>query len=119
MLAITEAAAGDVTILRLTGRLVVEDGDTPLGSTIDALLAQARVKLVLDLRQVTYIDSAGLGLLVSRFVRARRRGGDLRLVQLSARSTHLFAITNLAAVFGVFDSEAAAVASYVAPAESI
>lgn len=119
MLAITEATAGDVTILRLAGRLVIEDGDTPLGSAIDALLAQDRVKLVLDLRQVTYIDSAGLGLLVSRFVRARRRGGDLRLVQLSARSSHLFAITNLTAVFGVFASDAAAVESYAAPAEAL
>jgi anti-sigma B factor antagonist len=112
MLAITEAAVGEVTILMLTGRLVVEDGDAPLGSTIDALLAQDRVKLVLDLRQVTYIDSAGLGLLVSRYVRARRRGGDLRLVALTARSTHLFSITNLAAVFGVFESEAEAIQSY-------
>lgn len=119
MLAITESVAGDVTVLRLAGRLVIEDGDTPLGSTIDALLAQGRVKLVLDLRQVTYIDSAGLGLLVSRYVRARRRGGNLRLVQLSARSSHLLAITNLAAVFGVFASEAAAIASYAAPAEAI
>ncbi len=112
MLAITEAAAGDVTILTLTGRLVIEDDDTPLGPAIDTLLAQGRLKLVLDLREVFYIDSAGLGLLVSRFVRARRRGGDLRLVALTARSTHLFSITNLAAVFNVFESEAEAIQSY-------
>lgn len=112
MLAISETLVGDVTILSLAGRLVIEDGDTPLGSTIDALLAQGRLKLVLDLRQVIYIDSAGLGLLVSRFVRARRRGGDLRLVALTARTTHLFSITNLAAVFGVFESEADAIQSY-------
>lgn len=115
MLTITETAVGDVTVLRLAGRLVIEDGETPLGPAIDALLAQDRVKLVLDLRQVTYIDSAGLGLLVSRYVRARRRGGGLRLVHLTARSTHLMAITNLAPVFGVFASEAEAVQSYAAP----
>ena len=114
MLTITEATMGDVTVLRLTGRLVIEDGDAPLGPAIDALLAQDRVKLVLDLREVTYIDSAGLGLLVSRYVRVRRRGGGLRLVQLTARSTHLMAITNLAPVFGVFASEADAVKSFAA-----
>ncbi len=116
MLAITETAVGDVTVLELVGRLVVEDAETPLGPTIDELLARGRVKLVLDLRQVVYIDSAGLGLLVSRYVRARRRGGDLRLVQLTARSTHLMSITNLMAVFAVFDSQDEAIQSYAAPA---
>jgi anti-sigma B factor antagonist len=116
MLAIAETSAGDVTVLHLTGRLVIEDGDTPLGATIDRLLAAGRVKLVLDLRQVTYIDSAGLGLLVSRYVRARRRGGDLRLVQLSQRSQHLMTITKLSAVFAVFASEADAIQSYTPPA---
>ncbi len=102
-------------VLHLTGRLVVEDADTPLGPVVDALLAAGRVKIVLDLRQVVYIDSAGLGLLVSRYVRARRRGGDLRLVELTARSTHLMTITKLLAVFEVFHSEAAAIESYAAP----
>lgn len=116
MLTLTEVTAGDVTVLRLSGRLVIEDLETPLGITIDRLLEAHRVKLVLDLRQVTYIDSAGLGLLVSRYVRAQRRGGDLRLVQPTVRSQHLMAITKLSAVFAAFPSEEAAIQSYDTPA---
>lgn len=112
MLDITEHATGDVTVLQLTGRLVGEDGDAPLGEIVDRLLRQNRLKLVLDLALVTYIDSAGLGLLVSRYVRFRRRGGDLRLVSLTARSHHLMAITNLAGVFATFESQADAVGSF-------
>jgi len=112
MLDITEHATGDVTVLHLTGRLVGEDGDAPLGDIVDRLLRQNRLKLVLDLALVTYIDSAGLGLLVSRYVRFRRRGGDLRLVSLTARSHHLMAITNLVTVFATFESQADAVRSF-------
>ncbi len=114
MLAITDHTVGDVTILTLRGRLVLEDAELPLGDLVDRLLLQHRLKLVLDLRDVTYIDSAGLGLLVSKYVGVRRRGGDLRLVHLTARSQHLFEITKLAAVFDTFDSEAEAVESFAA-----
>ncbi len=112
MLDIIEHAAGDVTVLQLTGRLVGEDGDAPLGDLVDRLLQQNRMKLVLDLALVTYIDSAGLGLLVSRYVRFRRRGGDVRLVSLTDRSRHLMAITNLVTVFATFESQAEAVRSF-------
>lgn len=115
MLDITEHATGDVTVLQLTGRLVGEDGDTPLGALIDRLVQHNRLKLVLDLARVTYIDSAGLGLLVSRYVRVRRRGGDLRLVGLTARSHHLMAITKLVTVFATFESQTDAVRSFDAP----
>jgi anti-sigma B factor antagonist len=114
MLDITDHLVGDVTVVTLKGRLAPEDGETPLSGLIDRLLRENRTKLVLDLRDVTYIDSAGLGLLVAKYVGVRRRGGDLRLVHLTARSTHLMAITKLAAVFGTFDSEAAAVESFAA-----
>lgn len=114
MLDISESASGDVTVLRLTGRLVLEDADTTFGEVIDRLLQRGRTKLVLDLGGVTYIDSAGLGLLVSRYVRARRRGGDLRLLGLTPRTARLMQITKLAGVFATFDSEPAAVHSYAA-----
>jgi anti-anti-sigma factor len=114
MLNIEEHAAGDVTVLHLRGRLVGEDGDAPLGDVVDRLLQQNRLKLVLDLALVVYIDSAGLGLLVSRYVRVRRRGGDLRLASLTARSHHLMSITKLASVFATFESQADAVGSFTA-----
>ena len=116
MLEITEHAVGDVTVLTLVGRMVLEDAETPLRGYVDRLLQQNRLKVVLDLRDVTYIDSAGLGLLVSKFVGARRRGGDLRLVHLTARSASLMAITNLNSVFATFESEADAVRSFDASA---
>ena len=115
MLTITDHAVGDVTILKLRGRLVVEDPETPLGELVDRLLGDHHVKLVFDLRDVTYIDSAGLGLLVSKYVSVRHRGGDLRLVHLTARSHHLFGITKLASIFATFDSETDAVRSFETP----
>lgn len=111
MLDITDRAVGDVTVLTLTGRLVLEDAE-PLGELIERLFEEHQTKLVLDLRDVSYVDSAGLGLLVAKYVGARRRGGDLRLVHLTARSAHLMSITKLGGVFEIFASEADAVRSY-------
>ena len=75
-------------------------------------MQEGRRKLVLDLRGVTYIDSAGLGLLVAKYVSVRRTGGDVRLVHVTARSNQLLSITKLATVFRMFESEAEAVASF-------
>ncbi len=115
MLDITEHTAGDVTVLRLAGRLVLEDAETPLFAHIDRLFELGRHKLVLDLRQVTYVDSAGLGWLVAKFAGARRRGGDLRFIHLTERTRHLMAITKLKTVFAIFESEDDAVRSFSAP----
>jgi anti-sigma B factor antagonist len=115
MLDITDHAVGDVTVLTLKGRLVLEDAEMALGGLLERLFMENRPKVVLDLQDVTYIDSEGLGLLVAKYVGARRRGGDLRLVHLTARSTHLMDITKLAGVFGIFESQADAVASFESP----
>lgn len=114
MLTIATHLAGDVAVLQLTGRLVLEDMDSPLRDEIERLIRDGHVKLVLDLNAVTYIDSAGLGLLVAKFVSLRSRGGDLRLVHLTPRSMHLMTITNLATVFETYASEDLAVASFAA-----
>lgn len=115
MLEITERAVGDVTVLRLSGRLVLEGRDSPLVARLDGLAQEGRIRLVLDLRDVRYIDSAGLGLLVAKFVSLRRRGGDLRFVHLSQRSEHLMGITNLSTVFPIFESDEDAIRSFQAP----
>jgi len=112
MLTITTRMTGDVAVLGLTGRLVLEDTDSPLRSAVERLVRDGHVKLVLDLAAVTYIDSAGLGLLVAKFVSLRSRGGDLRLVHPSPRSMHLMTITNLATVFETYPTEDAAVRSF-------
>lgn len=112
---VKERSEGDVTILDLQGRLVLEDGDAALREKVNELVAQGRVKILINLRDVTYIDSCGVGVLIAKFVSVRRRGGDVRLANLTPRSQHLMDITRLRDIFQIYDSEAAAVASFAAP----
>lgn len=112
MLTISTHRVGDIAVMVLAGRLVLEDIESPLRGAIERLIDDGVVKLVLDLAAVTYIDSAGLGLLVAKFVSLRSRGGDLRLVHPTPRSMHLMAITNLATVFETYASVDAAVQSF-------
>lgn len=109
---LTERRLGDVTVLDLKGRLVLEEGDAVLRERIGALMAEGRLKILLNLRDVTYIDSCGVGVLISKFVSVRRKGGDVRLVHLTVRSRHLLEISKLLNVFRIFESEADAVASF-------
>ena len=112
MLTISTHILGDVAVLSMAGRLVLEDTESPLRTEIDQLIRDGRVKLVLDLAAVTYIDSAGLGLMVAKFVSLRSRGGDLRLVHPTPRSKRLMTITSLATVFETYATEDAAVRSF-------
>jgi anti-sigma B factor antagonist len=107
---IDEQRAGDVTVLVLRGRLVLDDGDDALRNRIEGLLADGRSRLVLG--GVDYMDSAGVGLVVSKYLSARRRGGDLKLARLSARVDHVMEIAHLLTVFEIFESDQAAVASF-------
>jgi anti-sigma B factor antagonist len=108
---ITERRVGDVTILELHGRLVMDE-DTSCTELIDDLVRQGRIRLILDLRDVSYIDSAGVGALIAKYVSLRRRGGDLRLVSLSDRVRRVITIARLLDVFDTFESEDLAVRSY-------
>ena len=112
MLVITERVVGDVTILRLTGRLVLFEGDAVLRQYVDDLVRQGRVKLLLDFAAVTYIDSAGIGMLIAKYLSVRRKGGDLKLLQLTARSLLVMTITKLFTVFETFDTEEDALRSF-------
>ena len=111
-LKITERRVGDVTILDLQGRLVLDDGDTSCAEHIDLLVRQGRIRIILNLRDVTYIDSAGVGALIAKFVSLRRRGGDLRLLSLSDRVRRVITIAHLLEVFDTFESEDLAVRSF-------
>jgi anti-sigma B factor antagonist len=108
---ITERRVGDVTILELHGRLVMDE-DTSCTELIDDLVRQGRIRLILNLRDVSYIDSAGVGALIAKYVSLRRRGGDLRLVSLSDRVRRVITIARLLDVFDTFESEDLAVRSY-------
>ena len=109
---LTERSVGDVTVLTLKGRLVLEAGDDVLRQRVRTLVDAGRLKILLDLRDVTYIDSCGIGVLVEKFVSVRSKGGDMRLVHLTARSRHLMSISRLLTVFPIFETEADALASF-------
>lgn len=111
-LTITEVQVGDVTILRLSGRLELEEGDLDFRDHVDRLVAGGRLKILLDLKAVTRIDSAGIGMLVSKYLSTQKRGGTIKLLHLTRRSDHLMDITRLATVFEIFDDEADAVRSF-------
>ena len=102
---IDERRAGDVTVLRLTGRLVLEEGDAPMRERIDALVQEGRVDIILNLQHVNYIDSCGVGSVVAKFLSVRRRGGDLKLVCLSERCRHVLEVTGLVPILAPLDSE--------------
>jgi anti-sigma B factor antagonist len=106
---------GDVTVLDLDGRLVFDDGDVVFREKVNQLIARDRVKLVVNLENVSYIDSAGIGVLVGRFLALRRRGGDMRLANLTVRSHRVMTITQLLNVFEAHDSVEQAVRSFDGP----
>ena len=110
-LEITERKAGRVTVLSLTGRLSVDE-EPVFKQAVSTLLEAGCVLLVLNLAAVSMIDSAGLGALVAACVKARRRHGDVKLVQMTPRNDHAMRITRLDAVFERFESEAEAVKSF-------
>jgi len=111
-ISITERRVGDVTILELDGRLVLEEGEIPLRDCVDRLVAEGHTKIVLDLRRVTRLDSAGIGMVVCKYMTALRRGGALKLLQPTMKAEELLHITRLSTVFEVFKSEDEAVRSF-------
>jgi anti-sigma B factor antagonist len=113
-----ERRVGDVTILELTGRLVIDDGNDQLRESIERHAEQRRPNVVVDLKNVTYIDSCGVGLLIAKYVSLRRKGGDVKLLNLTRRSHHLMEITKLLDVFETFGSEEQALASFTREAQA-
>ena len=109
---ITERRVGDVTVLTLGGRIVFGDGASELRARLNDLLDEARLKFLLDLRDVTYIDSFGVGVIAAKFVSVRRKGGDMKLLRLSARTHRVMTISGLLKIFQSFESEEAGVSSF-------
>jgi anti-sigma B factor antagonist len=114
---IEERAVGDVTVLDLKGRVTLGEGDELLRDKVHSLINQGRRKLVLNLADVPYIDSAGLGEIVRTYTTVSRQGGSLKLLSLTKRISDLLSITKLLTVFETFDSEADAVKSFSASAQ--
>jgi len=115
---IEERTIGDVVVLDVKGRVQLGEGDELLRDKVNSLLNQGRKKIVLNLAQVPYIDSAGLGEVVRTFTTVSRQGGQLKLLNLTKRITDLLAITKLLTVFDTYDSEQEAVQSFSASAKA-
>jgi anti-sigma B factor antagonist len=113
---IEERAIGDVIVLDLKGRITLGEGDELLKDKVNSLLNQGHKKIVLNLAEVPYIDSAGLGEIVRTYTTVSRQGGGLKLLNLTKRITDLLSITKLLTVFDTFESESDAVRSFAASA---
>lgn len=109
---IVERRVGDVTILCLKGRLELDDGDMILRDHVDGLVREGRVKVVLDLTDVTRMDSAGIGMLVGKYMTVKNRGGMLRLLHLTERTSRLLHVTRLETVFEIFEDEDAIIKAF-------
>jgi anti-sigma B factor antagonist len=101
-----------VTIVDLSGRITLGEGSVVLRDTVKELSAQGKKKILLNLGNVTYIDSSGIGELVSAFTSVRNAGGDLKLLNLTKKVHDLLQITKLYTVFDIKDDEASAVSAF-------
>jgi len=109
---IEERTSGDVVVLDLKGKITLGEGDELLKDKVNSLVNQGHKKIVLNLADVPYIDSAGLGEVVRTYTTVSRQGGALKLLNLTKRITDLLSITKLLTVFETFDSEGEAVRSF-------
>lgn len=109
---IEQRPSGDVMILDLKGKLTIGSGDELLKDKINSLIQQGHKRLLLNLAAVPYVDSAGLGAIVSSYTTVSREGGSLKLLGLTSRIEDLLAITKLLTVFDTYESESDAVASF-------
>ena len=102
----------DVTIVDLSGQIKLGEGSSVLRETVKDLLGKGRKKILLNLAEINYIDSSGVGELVSAFTSVRNQGGELKLLHLTRKVHDILQITKLYTVFDVRDDEAGAIASF-------
>jgi anti-sigma B factor antagonist len=103
---------GDVTVVDVAGRITLGEGSSTLRDNLRDLVGKGQKKVLLNLGEVSYIDSSGIGELVSGFTTVTNQGGQLKLLNLTKRVKDLLQITKLYTVFDVHDDEAAAIRSF-------
>ena len=108
----THRDAGKVTVVDLSGRITLGDGSALLRKTVRGLLDDQRTQILLNLADVDYIDSSGIGELVSGFTAVKNRNGNLKLLHLTKKVRDLLQITKLFTVFDVYTDEGTAVRSF-------
>ncbi|HLH02716.1 MAG TPA: STAS domain-containing protein [Bryobacteraceae bacterium] len=103
---------GDVSIVDLNGKITLGENTGILRDELRSLLAQGNKNIILNMAEVGYVDSAGLGELVGAYTTATNQGGSLKLLNLQGKMKDLMQITKLHTIFPAFDDEKAAVASF-------
>src|ERR1041384_2862136 len=109
---IRERQGGDVTILDLEGKIPTGEGNVALRSAVRRLIEEGKKKVLLNLSGVSYMDSSGIGELVSSYTTTTREGGQLKLLGLTAKIRDLLAITKLLTVFDAYEDEPSALNSF-------
>lgn len=109
---LTTRQVGDVTVIDAVGRITLGDGASTFRDTVRDLASNGHKKMLLNLAEVSYIDSSGIGEMVSGFTTVNNQGGQLKLLNLTKRVKDLLQITKLYTVFDVFEDETAAVRSF-------
>jgi anti-sigma B factor antagonist len=109
---ISERTSDNVTIVDLSGRLILGEPTQRLHDKVNSLIQQGRKNIVLNLRDVASVDSGGLGELVRTLTTMRKNGGTLKVANLPKRIEDLLVMTRLVTVFDTFDNEQAALASF-------
>ena len=109
---IEERPLDDVTLLVLTGEMLLDDGDLVFRRHVHELIDRGRTKILVDLAGVTYIDSSGVGMMAAKLKTVRDQGGDIRLLRLNTRGHRLFSVAKLHTVFEIFNDEAMAIRSF-------
>jgi anti-sigma B factor antagonist len=115
-LTITERRRDSVVVLDLKGNIRLGEGNIELHERLRSLVEKGERKVLLNLAEVSYIDSSGLGELVAGYTTLQKNGGELKLLNLTSRVQELMVITKLLTVFDVFGDESTAVASFPADA---
>src|SRR5690348_15817826 len=109
---ISERQAGDVTVVDLEGTVTIGEGSVTLRNAIRRIVGEGKNKILLNLGGVGYIDSSGIGELVSSYTAVKKEGGTLKLLNLTQKIQDHLAITKLLTVFDTFDDEASALSSF-------
>ena len=111
-LSIASREVDGVAILDLNGRITLGEGSVQLRDAIRDLISKGQLRILLDLGEVNYIDSSGLGELVSAYTTAKNQGAALKLLKLTKKVHDLLQLTKLYTVFDIYDDEASAIASF-------
>ena len=111
-LSLKERQSGEVTILDLSGKITIGEGSVQLREAVRKLLDEGKKKVLLNLGDVSYVDSSGIGELVSSYTTTNNSGGQLKLLNLTKKIQDLLMITKLLTVFETYDNEETAVASF-------